>query len=51
MTTSIYMGSSIVAPAIPEISQYFGVSSTVAALSVTLFVFGYGESSLIRFDF
>lgn len=41
MTTSIYMGSSIVSPAIPEIAAYFGVGTPVAALSVSLFVFGY----------
>lgn len=42
MTMSVYMGSSIVSPSIPYLAQYFQVPSTVATLSLSLFVFGYG---------
>lgn len=47
LTTSVYMGSSIVAPAIPLMSQYFGVGFVPAALSLTLFVFGYGLGPML----
>lgn len=42
MTMTVYMGSSIVSPSIADLSEYFNVSETVAALSMSLFVFGYG---------
>lgn len=42
MTMSVYMGSSIVSPSIPDLAQYFGVSEVVATLSMSLFVWAYG---------
>ena len=39
---SIYMGSSIVAPSIEALAAYFGVSTVVSTLTLTLFVVGYG---------
>ncbi|KAI3623605.1 hypothetical protein CBS14141_003866 [Malassezia furfur] len=43
MTMSVYMGSSIVSPSIPDLAQYFSVSETVATLSMSLFVWAYGS--------
>lgn len=42
MTMSVYMGSSIVSPSIPELAQYFHVSETTATLSMSLFIWAYG---------
>ena len=42
MTMSVYMGSSIVSPGIPDLAQQFGVSETVAILAMSLFVWAYG---------
>lgn len=42
LTTSVYMGSSIVTPSIPYMAQYFNVGLVPTSLSLTLFVFGYG---------
>ncbi|KZT53725.1 MFS general substrate transporter [Calocera cornea HHB12733] len=42
LTFSVYIGSAIYSPGIPDVSQEFGASSTTAALGLTLFVFGYG---------
>ncbi|WFD01215.1 hypothetical protein MYAM1_003977 [Malassezia yamatoensis] len=47
MTMSIYMGSSIVSPGIPDLAQQFGVSRVVATLSMSLFVWAYGFGPLI----
>lgn len=42
MMLSVYMGSSIVSPGIPDLANYFGVSETVGVLSMSLFIWGYG---------
>ncbi|KAI1798105.1 MFS general substrate transporter [Ganoderma leucocontextum] len=42
LTFSIYMGSSIVVPSIEALAAYFGVSTVVSTLTLTLFVVGYG---------
>lgn len=42
MTMTVYMGSSIVSPVIPQMAEYFHVSEVVTALSLSLFVCGYG---------
>ena len=42
MTTFVYMGSSIVSPAIELIQRDFHVGQPVASLSLSLFVWGYG---------
>jgi DHA1 family multidrug resistance protein-like MFS transporter len=47
ITTSVYMGSSIVSPSIEEFSQVFGVGSVTATLTLSLFVVGYGVGPLI----
>ena len=47
MTVFVYLGSSIVVPGIPQISENFGVSHTVAALSISLFVWGYGIGPML----
>jgi hypothetical protein len=46
ITTSVYMGSSIVSPAITEFSSVFGVGSVTATLTLSLFVVGYGVGPL-----
>lgn len=47
LTTSIYLGSSIYTPAIPSVSQSFGVSTVAATLGLTLFVLGYGLGPML----
>ncbi|WFD45017.1 hypothetical protein MPSI1_003693 [Malassezia psittaci] len=47
MTMTVYMGSSIVSPGQQDLAEYFGVSETVAALSLTLFILGYGTGPLL----
>ncbi|KAI0084944.1 MFS general substrate transporter [Irpex rosettiformis] len=42
LTFSIYIGSAIYAPGIPDISEKFGISNVAASLGITLFVLGYG---------
>lgn len=42
LTTSVYMGSSIVTPGIPLLAEYFGVGRVTATLALTLFVVAYG---------
>lgn len=42
MTMAVYMGSSIVSPAIPDMMTYFGIPEAVGVLSMSLFVWGYG---------
>jgi MFS family permease len=46
ITTSVYMGSSIVSPAITEFSSVFGVGPVTATLTLSLFVVGYGVGPL-----
>ena len=47
LTTSVYMGSSIVSPALPIMAEYWSVGLTPAALALSLFVFGYGIGPMI----
>jgi MFS transporter, DHA1 family, multidrug resistance protein len=47
LTTSIYSGSSIYAPAIPAVAKSFGVSSVQATVGLTLFVLGYGLGPML----
>ncbi|PSR71448.1 hypothetical protein PHLCEN_2v12715 [Hermanssonia centrifuga] len=42
LTFSIYIGSSIYAPGIADLSSEFGVSTTAATLGLTMFIVGYG---------
>lgn len=42
LTFSIYVGSSIFAPGIADISEKFGISPVAGSLGVTMFVLGYG---------
>ena len=42
LTFAIYIGSAIYTAGEAGVAQQFGVSSTVATLGLTLFVFGYG---------
>ncbi|KAG5363212.1 Caffeine resistance protein 5 [Yarrowia sp. B02] len=42
LTFSVYVGSSIYTPGIPEIMAEFHVSETAALVPMTVFVFGYG---------
>ena len=37
ITTSVYIGSSIYSPAIPDAAEYFGVSEIVSVLGLSLF--------------
>ena len=46
MTSSVYMGSSIVSPALLEISEYFGLGLVTVTLGLSLFVAGYGIGPL-----
>ncbi|KAI3624874.1 hypothetical protein CBS14141_003302 [Malassezia furfur] len=47
MTMAVYMGSTVVSPSIPDLAQSFGVSETVATLSMSLFVWAYGLGPLV----
>lgn len=46
ITVSVYMGSSIVSPAITELSEVFGIGAVPATLTLSLFVVGYGVGPL-----
>ena len=46
ITTSVYMGSSIVSPSITEYSQVIGIGPVPATLTLSLFVVGYGTGPL-----
>ena len=46
ITTSVYVGSSIYAPAVPSAMEYFGVAQVPALLGISLFVLGYGIGPL-----
>ncbi|CAG8423352.1 unnamed protein product, partial [Penicillium salamii] len=39
---SIYIGSAIYSPAIPQVAMEFGVGNVASTLGLTLFVLGYG---------
>lgn len=45
-TTSLYMGAAIVTPATEKLMSHFETTETKTQLGVTLFVWGYGISSL-----
>lgn len=47
LTTSVYMGSSIVSPGIPLIAEQFHVGRVPATLVLTLFVLGYAIGPMI----
>lgn len=47
LTTSVYMGSSIVSPGIPLIAEQFNVGHVAATLALTLFVLGYAIGPMI----
>ncbi|CAO1614400.1 unnamed protein product [Sympodiomycopsis kandeliae] len=47
LTFTIYMGSSIVSPALPLFAQFHGISIVVATLGLTLFVVGYGVGPMV----
>ncbi|CAG8930861.1 unnamed protein product [Penicillium salamii] len=46
-TLAVYMGSAIYTPSETGIAEYFGVSQTVAALGLSLYVLAYGMGPLI----
>ncbi|KAK7414420.1 hypothetical protein QQX98_006698 [Neonectria punicea] len=46
-TFAVYMSSSIFTPSMLELPSIFGVSESVAALGLALFVFGYGFGPLL----
>lgn len=47
MTLSVHTGTAIYTPGVEEVASDFGVSQTVAAIPLTLFVVGYGFGSMI----
>jgi DHA1 family multidrug resistance protein-like MFS transporter len=47
LTTSVYMGSSIVSPAVPTMAEYWHVGFPTASLSISLFVLGYGIGPML----
>ena len=47
MTVFVYLGSSIVVPGLPLIADEFHVSESVAGLSMSLFIWGYGVGPLV----
>lgn len=47
LTFAVYMGSSIVSPALQEFATFHGVSIVVATLGLTLFVLGYGVGPMV----
>ncbi|WWC62463.1 uncharacterized protein I303_105059 [Kwoniella dejecticola CBS 10117] len=46
LTTTVYVGSAIYAPAVGPAAEYFGVSTLVSSLGISLFVAGYGIGPL-----
>lgn len=46
-TLAVYMGSAIYTPSETGVSEYFGVSQTVASLGLSLYVLAYGMGPLI----
>ncbi|CCE81390.1 Piso0_001290 [Millerozyma farinosa CBS 7064] len=47
LTLSVYMGAAIYTPGIEEIMEKFQIGTAVAALPLSLFVFGYGIGPMI----
>lgn len=47
LTTSVYMGSSIVSPAVPTMTEYWHIAFPTASLSISLFVLGYGLGPML----
>jgi len=48
LTFSIYIGSAIYTASIPGLMEEFGISSTIATLGLSLFVWGYGIGPMVR---
>ncbi|WRT67688.1 uncharacterized protein IL334_004660 [Kwoniella shivajii] len=46
LTSTVYLGSAIYAPASESASEFFNISTTVSSLGVSLFVAGYGIGPL-----
>nr|XP_019012661.1 uncharacterized protein I206_02156 [Kwoniella pini CBS 10737]OCF51442.1 hypothetical protein I206_02156 [Kwoniella pini CBS 10737] len=46
LTITVYIGSAIYAPAVGPASEYFGVSTLVSSLGISMFVAGYGIGPL-----
>lgn len=47
LTTSVYIGSSIYTPGIPDVAEKFGVSTVAALLGLTMFILGYGIGPML----
>lgn len=47
LTTSVYMGSSIVSPSVEVMAEYWHIGLTTSGLALSLFVFGYGIGPMI----
>ncbi|KAG5358473.1 Caffeine resistance protein 5 [Yarrowia sp. B02] len=47
LTFSVYVGSSIYTPALPEIMEAFHISQTVGLIPLSVFVFGYGIGPIV----
>lgn len=47
LTFSVYVGSSIYTPALPEIMEHFHISQTAALVPLSVFVFGYGIGPVV----
>ena len=47
LTTSVYIGSSLITPGIQQIMGIFGVSQVAATLTLCLFVAGYGLGPMV----
>ncbi|KAG5360719.1 Caffeine resistance protein 5 [Yarrowia sp. B02] len=47
LTFSVYVGSSIYTPALPEIMERFHISMTAALIPLSVFVFGYGIGPIV----
>ncbi|WWC88771.1 uncharacterized protein L201_003684 [Kwoniella dendrophila CBS 6074] len=46
LTVTVYIGSAIYSPAAGDASEYFGISSIVSSLGISMFVAGYGIGPL-----
>lgn len=47
LTFSVYIGSSIYTPALPEIMEHFHISLSAALVPLSVFVFGYGLGPIV----
>ena len=46
ITFSMYVGSALFAPGIPDLSRKFGISQVAGSLGLTMFVIGYGSGPM-----